>query len=446
MTLQRMEHAGAAPQTTLATQIGAGDLTIPLVSGAGYPTGVVGPFVIVVDPGQAGEEKIRCSSRSGNSCTVATAGRGYDGTTAGIHTQNAPVQHVLAAIEVDDDNEHIYNQARDDHTFYARADGTRPFSGGITINAGGATVTGNVGVTGNVTATGAVSASGAVTGQTVVASGLTGATAASRHVGATASGAPISGTFAAGDYIVDQSGPIIVCTAAGSPGTWSKQALDALVMHLAGTETVTGAKTFSAALVGQSSITGQSVAASGLTGAVAASRYVGATASGAPTVGTFAAGDYVIDQTGFVYVCTTAGTPGTWRSTPGGTLGYAQITAASPNIGATPTVVAGLSVTIAQTAGRRLRLTANGPLGSAGAVYPTTCHLAIYQSTTTQLTNALSVFPTAANEGTVAQVILPNVSAGSVTYNVFIWADSGTTAVNPATNNPAFLLVEDIGI
>lgn len=50
----------------------------------------------------------------------------------------------------------------------------------------------------------------------------------------------------------------------------------------------------------------------GLTGATAASRYVGATASGAPGSGTFAVGDFVIDQTGVVYVCTVAGTPGTW--------------------------------------------------------------------------------------------------------------------------------------
>jgi len=52
--------------------------------------------------------------------------------------------------------------------------------------------------------------------------------------------------------------------------------------------------------------------ATGLTGATAASRYVGATASGAPTTGTFAVGDFIIDQTGKVYVCTVAGTPGTW--------------------------------------------------------------------------------------------------------------------------------------
>lgn len=49
-----------------------------------------------------------------------------------------------------------------------------------------------------------------------------------------------------------------------------------------------------------------------LTGAVAATRYAGATASGAPVAGTFAVGDFVIDQTGLLYICTVAGTPGTW--------------------------------------------------------------------------------------------------------------------------------------
>lgn len=58
-------------------------------------------------------------------------------------------------------------------------------------------------------------------------------------------------------------------------------------------------------------------APTGLTGATAASRYAGATASAAPVSGTFALGDFVIDQTGKVWVCTTAGTPGTWTQTGG---------------------------------------------------------------------------------------------------------------------------------
>lgn len=52
--------------------------------------------------------------------------------------------------------------------------------------------------------------------------GLTGATAASRYVGATASGPPVSGTFAVGDFEIDQSGKVWVCTTAGSPGTWTQ--------------------------------------------------------------------------------------------------------------------------------------------------------------------------------------------------------------------------------
>ena len=50
--------------------------------------------------------------------------------------------------------------------------------------------------------------------------GLTGATAATRYVGGTTSGAPASGTFAVGDYVVTEDGGIQICTVAGSPGTW----------------------------------------------------------------------------------------------------------------------------------------------------------------------------------------------------------------------------------
>lgn len=57
--------------------------------------------------------------------------------------------------------------------------------------------------------------------------------------------------------------------------------------------------------------------AAGLTGVTAASRYVGATTSGAPSSGTFAVGDLCVDQTGTIWICTTAGTPGVWCSTLG---------------------------------------------------------------------------------------------------------------------------------
>jgi hypothetical protein len=52
--------------------------------------------------------------------------------------------------------------------------------------------------------------------------GLTGAVAGCRIVGAIASGtAPLSGTFIEGDVIIVLTGSIIICTAGGSPGTWA---------------------------------------------------------------------------------------------------------------------------------------------------------------------------------------------------------------------------------
>ena len=116
-------------------------------------------------------------------------------------------------------------------------------------------------------------------------SGLTGATTATRYVGGTTSGAPVSGTFSTGDWVVDQAGHVWVCTAGGTSGTW--------------------------AAVGSSVV---DYAPTGLTGATSASRYAGATTSGAPGSGTFSTGDFVITQDGHVFVCTAGGTPGTWAN------------------------------------------------------------------------------------------------------------------------------------
>ena len=75
------------------------------------------------------------------------------------------------------------------------------------------------------------------------------------------------------------------------------------------------------------------VAVGGLTGAVAATRFVGGTASGAPTTGTFAIGDFVIDQTAKLWVCTVAGTPGTWVAISGGSSSLPGITVAKNSTG-----------------------------------------------------------------------------------------------------------------
>lgn len=55
----------------------------------------------------------------------------------------------------------------------------------------------------------------------VVSGGLTGATSATRWVGATATGSPASGTFVAGDWVTTLDGHFFVCTTGGTPGTWA---------------------------------------------------------------------------------------------------------------------------------------------------------------------------------------------------------------------------------
>ena len=60
------------------------------------------------------------------------------------------------------------------------------------------------------------------------------------------------------------------------------------------------------------SISQEAIAVTGQIGAQAASRYAGATVLGPPTTGSFLLGDYVVDQTGGIWICTVAGSPGTW--------------------------------------------------------------------------------------------------------------------------------------
>jgi len=63
------------------------------------------------------------------------------------------------------------------------------------------------------------------------------------------------------------------------------------------------------------SISQESIAVTGLPGTTSGARLVGGTVSGAPVSGTFAVGDLSVDQSGFTWVCTSAGTPGGWVKT-----------------------------------------------------------------------------------------------------------------------------------
>lgn len=131
------------------------------------------------------------------------------------------------------------------------------------------------------------------------------ATSSSATGWSTPASAPVSSVFTRTGAITAVSGDY---TAA--------QVTNAADKSSASTQTFTG------------NVSAPAIVASGLTGATATSRYVGATISGAPTTGTFAVGDHAIDQTGYIWICTGAGTPGTWVSV---LPSYSSITASRPS-------------------------------------------------------------------------------------------------------------------
>ena len=113
------------------------------------------------------------------------------------------------------------------------------------------------------------------------------------------SGGPTSGSLT----LLNQA---LMLQYASSGGIWYVQSDDLPLSQLDSRYGLLSGATFTGA------VTAPDFAPSGLTGATAVSRYVGATTSGAPASGTFNKGDYVIDQTATIWICTTAGSPGTW--------------------------------------------------------------------------------------------------------------------------------------
>src|SRR5207248_1900418 len=170
----------------------------------------------------------------------------------------------------------------------------------------------NVNATGTLQAGTTVTAGTALIGADVSVSGLTGAVVATRYVGGTASVAPTTGTFLLGDWVVSSTGRMWVCTVGGTPGTWVEPASVAFAPLAPPTFTGT--------------VTVPSLSVSGLTGSVVASRYVGQTASGAPSTGAHLVADWCTSTAGELFVCTVAATPGTWVQVVAGSLAALALT------------------------------------------------------------------------------------------------------------------------
>lgn len=103
MAYERKQFSGNAAATTLAAPIDADDLTVTVANGSNYPTGGAnGKFVICIARGLPAEEKLLCTSRTGNTITVAS--RGHDSTPATSHAAGSAVEHVIDAETIDQAN------------------------------------------------------------------------------------------------------------------------------------------------------------------------------------------------------------------------------------------------------------------------------------------------------------------------------------------------------
>lgn len=128
------------------------------------------------------------------------------------------------------------------------------------------------------------------------------------------------------------------------------------------------------------------------------------------------------------------------NKTPGGWTGYVQVTASQTGI-STITDLTGLSVTMTLQSSRYIRITGFARLSRTVNDGYTT--FSIREGSTTLQFVAPLVITDAPHH--VSVILTP--TSGSHTYKLSLerTTGTGTTGISAASNNPAYLLVEDLG-
>lgn len=99
----RRSFAGGAISTTVPTGMASGDTTFTVAAATNWS--FANNFYVVVDRGLSTEEKILCSGISSLVVTVASSGRGADGTSAQSHVAGCTVQVCHVAQDDDEANQ-----------------------------------------------------------------------------------------------------------------------------------------------------------------------------------------------------------------------------------------------------------------------------------------------------------------------------------------------------
>ena len=177
-------------------------------------------------------------------------------------------------------------------------------------------------------------------------------------------------------------------------------------------------------IVSGSQVTGELTApdfkVTGLTGSNAVtSRWVGSTTTGAPTSGTFLLGDWIVDQTTTIWVCTTAGTPGTWWST---ISSHAVLRSATATAGKNEVTIFSGS-------------TASQTISAVGSPVDGATWTFINQGTVNVTAGfaSNSMYPLGSGSSVTSYVIAPNSSYTFINYNGGNWYMTSTNDLDNGT-------------
>lgn len=165
MPTRRQYQAGAI--TTLSATMTSVASNFTITAATNWPDGSTGNFFVTIDPNTASEERILCSSRSGTTVTVATSGRGKDGTSAIGHSASAVVWPSWSAQDADEANAHVSaTGSTGTITVHGLGAGSNVVGTTDTQTLTNKTLSGGT-VTGAITASGATLTSPTVTGATI---------------------------------------------------------------------------------------------------------------------------------------------------------------------------------------------------------------------------------------------------------------------------------------
>lgn len=202
-------------------------------------------------------------------------------------------------------------------------------------------------------------------------------------------------------------------------------------------QTITGVKTFSTPPIASA------LSVSGLTGAGSASRYVGATAGGKPASGTFNVGDYIIDRGGYIWICTVAGTPGTWVSPSRGVLGLAYTTGVNNQQYSVNAQVLGLSKTVVVGVSRYIKISVRALVINDGSDIGRV--IGTINESATPIDRWADDTLNPLDVRLIGTPSLLTPTAGSHTYSAWIQKNTGAGIIMINTGATCSILIEDVG-